>query len=235
MRMLALGAVAACLLTTSFAGEASAQRWGRGGWNGNRWGGYYGNSYGWGVTPYRYGWSGYSYPNSGYSYYQPYYYNNWANSPGLSYYYSSPGYAYSTPNYYSSGYYTTPNYSSSGTIVPNYYNSIPSESGAVSSSMYQDPTANNRVYLRVILPDPSARLTIQGQATSMTGTERVFYSPPMDPNGNYTYTLKATWVQNGQEVSREKTVDVRTGQNIVVRFDDVSPVPLNPGVANPVR
>jgi uncharacterized protein (TIGR03000 family) len=69
----------------------------------------------------------------------------------------------------------------------------------------------------VLLPAPDASLWIENVRTCQTGTSRVFISPPLGP-GNYTYTVRAAWTEEGRQVTREKTVKVRPGQEVVVDF-----------------
>jgi uncharacterized protein (TIGR03000 family) len=76
----------------------------------------------------------------------------------------------------------------------------------------------NTAAVRVFLPSPQARVAFEGQNTQQTGFDRLFISPELQSGQNYVYTVKATWMQNGQEISREKKVHVRAGQGVVVDF-----------------
>jgi uncharacterized protein (TIGR03000 family) len=195
------------------AGPAQAQRGWRGGYGGS-YNGYYGNYYGY---------------NGNYGYYHPYYgYYGGYYTPYYSYYggYSYPqysygyGYGYGYPQYYS----TTPYPSNT------YANNTPSQQ---TTSSYGDPYSGVQSWFRVILPDPMARLTIQNQSMQSTGTERAFYTPTLERGKTYTYTLRAAWMENGAEVTREKKVDVVAGQNIIVNFADTNaetgePIPVAP-------
>ncbi len=213
-----LATVCAMALLT---GPAHAQRGYRGGYNGgsyNRgyYGGYRGNYgvYGYGYRNYpSYGYyGGYGYPRN--SYYGGYAYPRYSYYGGYSYPqyyyqsgYSAPQYGYA---YNSTPYYVTP--STSETVA---YNAVPSQS---STSNYGDLAPNGQAWLRVILPDPNARLHIEGQQMQQTGTERVFYTPSLNRSSIYPYTLRATWMENGQEISREKKIDVMVGQTYIVNF-----------------
>ena len=79
-------------------------------------------------------------------------------------------------------------------------------------------TANATVRLRVSLPTADAQLWIQDQLTQQRGLERVFESPGLEPGKSYTYTLRASWMENGKEVERKFDLDVRSGQDAPVRF-----------------
>jgi uncharacterized protein (TIGR03000 family) len=74
--------------------------------------------------------------------------------------------------------------------------------------------------LSVRLP-AMAELQIDGQKTRSTGPMRRYTSPPLEPGQQYTYELRAKWMQNGREMTRTRTVEVRPGQ--VVNVDLLSP------------
>jgi uncharacterized protein (TIGR03000 family) len=71
--------------------------------------------------------------------------------------------------------------------------------------------------LSVSLP-PDARLFIDGAPTSSTSAARVFISPPLTGDDNYSYTLKAEVIRNGQTVTETQKVPVRPGEttNVVL-------------------
>lgn len=209
---LALGGLATLLLTS----DVLAQRrgvvvgGGRGGvviGYGSGYGGYGGYGRGYGYSPYGYGNSPYGYGYSGYGY-----------RPGISLSIGS--------GYYGSGYYGSPGYvMGSGYSVPAYtYGGAtyqePYYSGQVTQSFYGGPQSSTAVTLRVEVPTPDAQVWFGDTATSQQGTTRVFQSPPLDPNKNYQYTLKARWMENGKMVTRERQVNVQAGQEYTVNFRD---------------
>lgn len=83
------------------------------------------------------------------------------------------------------------------------------------------------VNLKVLLPYPTAQLTIEGKSTLQTGPVRTFVSPPLLPGKEYTYTLVATWAPNNYTtITRKKEVPVRGGQDKEIdlrQADDSSP------------
>jgi uncharacterized protein (TIGR03000 family) len=94
---------------------------------------------------------------------------------------------------------------------------------------YSEPVARQSFYaaqadtgravnLHIKVPRADARLWIEGQETRLTGIEREFQSPPLEPGQAYNYTIRAAWMENGDEVSREQKLDVRAGQDVVVDF-----------------
>ena len=70
--------------------------------------------------------------------------------------------------------------------------------------------------LRVLVPVPDAKLEIQGKLTTRTGTTRTFDSPLLAPGRGYLYDLKATWVEDGKTITRQKTARVMAGQTVEV-------------------
>src|SRR5260221_11883294 len=66
----------------------------------------------------------------------------------------------------------------------------------------------DKATLRVFLPVSDAKLEIQGKLTTRTGKTRLFDSPALPPGKAFLYDLKATWMENGKTVVREKTARV---------------------------
>ena len=197
MRIAAIHAmlVGAFLIATS--GDASAQRRGGGG-GGYRGGNYsYGNSW---SSPRSYGYNSYGY--------SPLYGGIGIGVYGGGYsrsYYSSPGY-YSTPGYY----YSQPSYSY---VVP----SGESPSVITQTSLYE-PVSQNQAYLTITVPNADAQVWLQGIETTSRGMERTFYSPPLESNSNYTYTVKARWMVDGKPVEQMRDVPIKAGQRSTVDF-----------------
>ncbi len=187
MRSLIPGCLAAVCAVAVLAGPAEAQRGRQGGGSYNRgysgynYGNYRGNNYGNNYGYYRgnnygyYGGNSFGISVGNQGYYNGYGYRSY---PSYSYYggYNTPQYGY--------GYNATPYYVTPGTSDAIAYNSVPSQS-AVTTSNYGDPLDNAQAWLRVILPDPNSRLTIEGQLMQQTGTERVFYTPRLDRGAIY--------------------------------------------------
>jgi uncharacterized protein (TIGR03000 family) len=68
------------------------------------------------------------------------------------------------------------------------------------------------------VPDPNARVFFDDAPTQQQGTDRVFTTPPLDPNKTYSYTVRATWTENGREINRSKDVRVQPGRTAMVDF-----------------
>jgi len=63
-----------------------------------------------------------------------------------------------------------------------------------------------------------ARVWFDGKATTSTGVSREYDSPPLTPGHRYSYAIKASWKEHGQEVTQTQQVDVTAGAQITVRF-----------------
>jgi uncharacterized protein (TIGR03067 family)/uncharacterized protein (TIGR03000 family) len=76
---------------------------------------------------------------------------------------------------------------------------------------------DQRVHVEVLAP-PDAEIWFFDQPTQQRGPDRFYISPPIEPNHNYYYEVKARWMQNGTPVERSKKVDVQPGQQVRVDF-----------------
>lgn len=150
-------------------------------------------------------------------YYDARYYDGYSRPGRDGYYYSRP---YSTyyygPDYYSRpyrSYYYEPDY---------YYSSTPRYGttwwGPGLLSTQAAPNGQQPVELRVIVPDPNARVWVEDSLTQQRGTDRLFVSPPLEPGKSFTYNLRASWMENGREVSQERSVTVEAGRRAMVDF-----------------
>jgi len=64
-----------------------------------------------------------------------------------------------------------------------------------------------------------AKLTIDGEATTSTATQRVFVSPALEIGRDYHYTVNVEFVKEGKVVSVSKEVAVRAGNETRVTLD----------------
>jgi uncharacterized protein (TIGR03000 family) len=87
----------------------------------------------------------------------------------------------------------------------------------LSSVIAQESAPANKAVLVVRLP-AAAKLTIGSSATSQTGTERVFLSPPLPSGRIFTYTVKAAWTENGKQQTVVREATVRAGERTVVEL-----------------
>jgi uncharacterized protein (TIGR03000 family) len=157
------------------------------------------------------------------NYYNPGYYGS--GYYGSGYYgpgYYGPGYNsgyYGTGNYgqsYSSGNYTAPYYSGS-----QYYGNPISQTtiDPIRQSGYLAPATSQPVASVVVMvPRADAKVWFDGSLTSQQGMERSFHSPPLATGSTYSYTIRSSWMDNGKNVERERTVNVQPGQTVTVNF-----------------
>jgi uncharacterized protein (TIGR03000 family) len=68
----------------------------------------------------------------------------------------------------------------------------------------------------------SARLTIDGAATTSTSSRRVFTTPVMPAGQEFHYTLEAKYVRAGRPVVLSREVTVRAGEETRVNLEAVS-------------
>jgi len=73
------------------------------------------------------------------------------------------------------------------------------------------------LYLSLKLPQPAAEVLVDGVKTTMTGTDRLYESPPLEAGKEYVYDITARWVEGGATVERKKTVKGKPGE--VIRVD----------------
>jgi len=217
------GLALACLL--SIVGPSYAQRRGGGGRGGNvvRSGaGYNGGRY------YGGGYNGGRYYGGGRSYGGGYYgrgdyggYGYGLGGIGIGLGLGSPyGYGgYGRGGYYNPSYsYPAPTYTDGG-FATDAYQSFYTPTDAV-------PAVDaSRGYMHVRVPD-NAQVFFDGTATTQTGTDRVFMSPSLDANSQYSYTISAKWIDNGQEKQASRTVQLVRGQTVVVDLTKTAPQPL---------
>jgi uncharacterized protein (TIGR03000 family) len=93
-------------------------------------------------------------------------------------------------------------------------------------NLRQAPPASSRMAeaeMIVRVPDPNAEVWFDATATRSHGAERRFRTPPLPAGRNYLYTIRAKWMENGQEMNRERTITVTAGLSMVVEFGRESP------------
>jgi uncharacterized protein (TIGR03000 family) len=116
-------------------------------------------------------------------------------------YYPRPAYVY--PRFYDGGYY----FQSYQPAPPR--SALPQESVAA---------ARSKARISVSLPEPDAEVWFDGKKTSSRGDDRLFETPALEPGATPTYTVTATWRQNGRPVTQTRTVKAVAGGTSVVDF-----------------
>jgi len=178
---------------------------------------------------------GHNYYRGGYGYYRPGYGGDRNYYPysrfgvgialgGLGFGYGYPySYGYSYPSYYYGSYaypydyvdstaYSVPDYVGTGVAVAPttayYPPAEPAPAPVVGSSA--------RITVQVPL---DAKLWIDGQPTTQTGSIRYFETPTnLEPGRTYSYKLTAEWAENGQTVVREREITFQPGNQAIVNM-----------------
>jgi uncharacterized protein (TIGR03000 family) len=142
---------------------------------------------------------GYSYPYYGaYSY--PYY-------GGYSYPYYGGYYPYYSLNSY--GY---------SDLLPGAEDVLsPPSVDQQSSALTSGSASGTGAHVTVSVP-VGARVWIDDKPTDPTGTYREYTTPPLAPARRYAYAIKASWIDNGREVTQTQKVQVSAGDYANVRF-----------------
>src|SRR5262249_4464224 len=64
-----------------------------------------------------------------------------------------------------------------------------------------------------------AKLSVDDNITQSTSASRVFATPVLDTDKEYTYTLKAEIIRDGKTITRTQRVTVRAGEESRVSFE----------------
>jgi uncharacterized protein (TIGR03000 family) len=70
----------------------------------------------------------------------------------------------------------------------------------------------------VVMVPANARLSVDGHVTSSTSARRVLVTPALQVGAEYSYSLTAEIVRDGQTVAETQNVTVRGGQTTNVSF-----------------
>jgi uncharacterized protein (TIGR03000 family) len=180
------------------------------GWYGG-YGGYYGPGYyyGWTYPPahnwtYPYAYSGWYWPN-----FYGYYSGSYAYYPGMYYPTGSP-YSYYGTNY-------APRYELGVNGSSRTYGYAPDTSGE--SEYYGTmPSVPDTAALISVKVPPDAVIWFDNHKTKQTGPERRFVTPSLDPDRNFSYEVRAQWMENNRQVEETKKVTIHSGEQSTVDF-----------------
>jgi uncharacterized protein (TIGR03000 family) len=147
-----------------------------------------------GYTP---GWRGSAFNPGGYT---PPWRGNSFGRGGYSSYDYAPSYTYSNPAY--DHYYP-------------YYSPGPSSSSGSLDLARAEPDGPAHITLKV---PADAEVWFDGARTKTTGAVRHYDSPPLTPGYDYTYQVRASWRENGHDVTETHQVSVSAGARTTVDF-----------------
>jgi uncharacterized protein (TIGR03000 family) len=117
-----------------------------------------------------------------------------------------------------------------GGDVPSINGNAPS---VAMQSFYSGPSSSpGTAELTVKVPTADASLWLGSLLSGQQGTERNFTFPSLG-QGNNVFSLRCTWTENGQTISREKKLNVRAGENATVDFSQAGDDKPQPGNAAP--
>jgi uncharacterized protein (TIGR03000 family) len=90
---------------------------------------------------------------------------------------------------------------------------IPNTFGLTTQTAY-----DNTVQIHVLVP-AAAKVWFNDSETQQVGTDRLFTSPPLTPGFDYTYDVKAQWIdQSGNQVTQVRQVTMRANAQVDVNF-----------------
>jgi uncharacterized protein (TIGR03000 family) len=104
------------------------------------------------------------------------------------------------------------------TYVPSFY-TVPAAAAPVApAAPVEDDYAygalegvgNDTVLINLRVPG-NAEVWFDGSKTSQTGRQRSFVSPPLQPGRNYSYNIRARWIEAGRPVEQTRRINVRAG------------------------
>jgi uncharacterized protein (TIGR03000 family) len=156
--------------------------------------------------------------------YPPSYYSSWAQG-NLPTYMTSINYPtiYGRYGYqFAAGRFTYGAAQSSYSTAPTLYGVYGAFNPSTMSTVYLLDSAATPVAttasLEVRLPVADAALRLQGVWTAPAGRFRRFVTPSLVPGNNYSYDISATWTGNHGELTRNRYVELRAGDHVVVDF-----------------
>lgn len=127
--------------------------------------------------------------------------------------YGNVSYGYGYNPYYSSPPYSYPGFVPGIMYDPAsnfYYPLAPNVSGGWTS-------AGASAHITVTVP-ANATVWFDGAATTFTGTERQYITPPLSPGRQYTFWVRARWTERREDMNQLQPVEVTAGSIVYVRF-----------------
>jgi uncharacterized protein (TIGR03000 family) len=129
---------------------------------------------------------------------------------GYPYYDYGYGYSYGAAPYYDYGYATPAAYDFNYSGPPYVTPAVMPQADAQGDNQPQRQPGDTTAHIEIRVP-ADAEVWFGSGKTTQTGTRREFVSPPLEPGKDFTYDIRARWVENGKEVVRTRTLDVSAG------------------------
>jgi uncharacterized protein (TIGR03000 family) len=101
---------------------------------------------------------------------------------------------------------------------PNNYSSAPSSSYGEDGRMFLYPPEDQNIARINVRVPASAQIWFDGAKTTQTGSVREFTSPPINSDSEYSYEIRAHWMEGGQDVERTQKVTFHAGDRLTVNF-----------------
>jgi uncharacterized protein (TIGR03000 family) len=99
----------------------------------------------------------------------------------------------------------------------------------------QTAVASNQVALDIRVPNSSAEVTVNGEKLTASGMSRTFTSSGLTAGQTYKYTVKATWTENGKQMSKERAVEAQPGQRTTVDLTPSGEAKKMPPQGEPIK
>jgi uncharacterized protein (TIGR03000 family) len=97
--------------------------------------------------------------------------------------------------------------------------------GEATRVTFNELTAQKPAPARITVHLPAdARLFVNGELAKLTSNTRSFETPRLKPGKEYTYTLKAELVREGQTRSANRQVVFQAGKHVTVDFGNLATV-----------
>jgi uncharacterized protein (TIGR03000 family) len=161
---------------------------------------------------YRGGYYGHSYAHYGYGRF----YGGYGYGLGYPYY----GYGYGVYPFYGTAAYDPYAYDGRAVTDDTGYNgSYPDATPPYPYGSLAPSSTDNTVRVTVNVP-ANAKVWFGDALTTSTGTVREFQSPPLAPGHNFAYKVRATWSENGKEVTQTQEVAVTAGSHVSAKFPE---------------
>jgi uncharacterized protein (TIGR03000 family) len=88
------------------------------------------------------------------------------------------------------------------------------------SQSFKAGSAADKAEFAIKVPAANAKLFFNDKLVEQEGTDRKLITPVLQAGTSYSYRVKATWMENGQEKSQEQKLHVVPGQAMNIAFGE---------------